>query len=60
MSEQKTCETCAYFYRPWKDMNANLQCRRKAPVRAANDNTPLWPAVWLTDWCGDYERAADR
>jgi hypothetical protein len=62
MSERQACETCRFFQ--W----GPHECRRHAPgykvvesLRDIREHVPVWPRVqhW-SDWCGDYQRAADR
>lgn len=58
-----TCASCRFF------KAGPNECRRRAPIHAdrsyVNQNNPEggripeyvaeWPAVYSSDWCGDYE-----
>lgn len=51
-SVKMKCETCMWFVlkRPADDSHVTLgRCRRHAPTMNG------YPAVYVTDWCGDHK-----
>ncbi len=44
-ASQKICKGCHNF--------CNFRCRRHAPTREG------WPAVFDTDWCGDFKMSKE-
>jgi hypothetical protein len=51
-SEGMRCRTCMYYVTKGGDLG---RCRRHAPAVSQG-----WPAVFVSDWCGDHKLDAQR
>lgn len=50
------CEFCKYSRMDEK----GLECRRYAPRPSGDDHWSMWPYVYPSDWCGEFELAAKK
>lgn len=50
-SKNMRCRTCIYYVPKSSDASTNElgRCRRHAPTMSG------FPAVYITDWCGDHK-----
>jgi len=56
--EEMKCETCRW----WMETSAHKEdgkrlgvCKRHAPITEPVNNDTLWPCLWNTEACGDWE-----
>jgi len=49
------CAACRFFALTQSNGAATGDCRRHAPEVVPKDGVALWPVVYRTEWCGDFE-----
>jgi len=59
--EKEGCGNCRFFITRYGSTdNWCGSCHRHSPsgVGVPHDDSPIWPSVQGSQWCGDYEKAA--
>lgn len=57
---KKVCDTCRWFNPANTGAADGNTCRRHAPITEAGRHAHrMWPYVFESDWCGDWEKPND-
>ena len=60
-SERATCATCRFYGEEGLESGDPYgACRRRAPAPGLDASTAHWPAVALSDWCGEHAPKGER
>lgn len=62
--QRKCCKTCSYFLVLIREFGSSStgygECRRHAPVLYPGDGSTVFPKLYDSKWCGEWEAKNER